>query len=866
VSGSKYSNFVGGLEGYNYAGEVQNSYATGNVSGYKSVGGLVGFNNGDSYGDRGAYIANSYATGSVSGSYGVGGLLGEGFGSGITKSYATGSVSGLSAVGGLVGLDANYDLITNSYAMGGVSGAAGSSAIGGLVGINDSEGPITDTYATGRVSGGASSSAIGGLVGSNTNYGVITNSYAAGGVSGGAGSSAMGGLVGESLGKNTGIPVTTSFWDTTTSGQSSSAGGTGMTTAQMQTQANFTSARSANGNVNPGWDFTNTWVMYSGHTFPLLQSFMTPLTVTANNATTTYNGSAYSGGNGVTYSVTPNANLLGTLSYSGTSQGAVNVGSYAITPGGLYSNQDGYIIRYATGTLSITQLASVAWVGGATGNWSQASNWAGGAIPDLSNVAAVTIPKGTTVTYDAGVAGTTILTSLSDLGKLVMAAGDLTTTGNLSTAGYQQTGGLLDVGGTLTINATAGAVTVGNLDAGTLSIASAKGAINQLAGSSLDVSGTSTLAAGNGTTAYSITLAQPTDSFGGEVSANGLNISLLDTSSHGLTLGNTTATGTLTAASRGGAIAQAGATAVDVTGATSLTANDGAVKYSITLAQAGNSFGGVVSSNGLNIDLVDSSANGLTLGNTTATGTLMLTSLAGALTQAPSTALTVSGASSLTADNAVGGAGDVKYDITLANTTNHFIGAVSSDGLNITLLDKAGGLTLGNTTATGTLTDTSLGGAITQLVSTALEVTGASSLTADNGASAPGDVKYNVILAQGGNSFGGTVTADGNAITLEDATALTVNLDSSGASTLTSAGAMTVTGTVGTALKTTTTGADSATTFGATTVGTNLTVTSTGAVTETSTNILEVDGQGTTTVANPHVTVNGVKAAQIPAP
>jgi hypothetical protein len=49
-------------------------------------------------------------------------------------------------------------------------------------------------------------------------------------------------------------------------------------------------------------------------------------------------------------------------------------------------------------------------------------------------------------------------------------------------------------------------------------------------------------------------------------------------------------------------------------------------------------------------------------------------------------------------------------------------------------------------------------------------------------------------------------------------------------------------------------------------VGTNLTVTSTGAVTETSANILEVDGKGTTTVANPHVTVNGVKGAQIPAP
>jgi hypothetical protein len=50
----------------------------------------------------------------------------------------------------------------------------------------------------------------------------------------------------------------------------------------MQTEANFTSATAANGNVNPGWDFTNTWVMRDGHTYPLLVAFLTPLTVSAN--------------------------------------------------------------------------------------------------------------------------------------------------------------------------------------------------------------------------------------------------------------------------------------------------------------------------------------------------------------------------------------------------------------------------------------------------------------------------------------------------------------------------------------------------------------------------------------------------------
>ena len=44
------------------------------------------------------------------------------------------------------------------------------------------------------------------------------------------------------------------------------------------------------------------------------------------------------------------ANLLGTASYGGTSQGAVNAGSYTIAPTGLFSNQQGYIITYANGS------------------------------------------------------------------------------------------------------------------------------------------------------------------------------------------------------------------------------------------------------------------------------------------------------------------------------------------------------------------------------------------------------------------------------------------------------------------------------------------------------------------------------------
>jgi hypothetical protein len=305
----------------------------GSVTGHSMVGGLVGEN---AYGT----ISNSYTTGAVNGGSYTGGLVGNNYGGAISNSYATGAVSGSGYTGGLVGSN-NYggSTISNSYATGTVNSTG--SAVGGLAGRNN--GTVSNSYASGAVNSTATT--VGGLIGYNAS--TISNSYASGAVSG---SSSVGGLAGFNNGT-----VTASFWDTTTSGKATSAGGVGMTTANMQTQANFTSATAANGNVNPAWDMANTWTVYGGHTSPLLRSFMTALTVTANNATKTYNGLTYSGGNGVTYSTTPNGNLLGTLSYGGTSQGATNAGTYAITGSGLYSNQQGYLISYADGALTVNK-------------------------------------------------------------------------------------------------------------------------------------------------------------------------------------------------------------------------------------------------------------------------------------------------------------------------------------------------------------------------------------------------------------------------------------------------------------------------------------------------------------------------------
>jgi hypothetical protein len=513
-------------------------------------------------------------------------------------------------------------------------------------------------------------------------------------------------------------------------------------------------SRTYNGTTSSSQTPTVTGTIYSGDSLSTLtQSFASKNVLGTNGSTLDVNSYTLNDGNGgnnytvtvdsATGTITPASLVINAVSQTKTYDGTTTAAAIPTVTGTIYSgdslspltesyasanvlgkngstlNVNGYTLSDGNGgnnysvtvdsaTGTITPLASVAWVGGATGNWSTASNWAGGIVPDLSNVLAVTIPKGKTVTYDSGVVGTTILSSLTDSGNLIMAAGDLSTTGNLSTVGYQQTGGTLDVGGTLSIKSTSGSVGLGDITAGTLSVSSKAGAITQLASSTLDVTGTTTL----------------------------------------------------------------------------------------------------------------------------------------------------------TADNGLTGASAVYYGITLGDAGNQFVGAVTSTGLNIDLVEGTGGLILGSTSANGTLSATALSGSITQSKNKAVDVVGTTSLTSDNGTGG-----FDAItLGQSVNNFGGTVTADGSAVTLEAAGALTAVLDSSGASTLTSVGAMTVSGTVGTTLKTTTTGTSAATTFGATTVGKSLTVTSTGAVTETSSNILTVDKKGTTTVSNPNVTVNGVKGAEISAP
>jgi hypothetical protein len=79
------------------------------------------------------------------------------------------------------------------------------------------------------------------------------------------------------------------------------------------------------------------------------------LTITANNDNKTYDSVPYGGGRGVTYSGwikgETESVLGGSLSYGGTSQGAVSVGTYSILPRGLTAKN--YDMVYREGLLTI---------------------------------------------------------------------------------------------------------------------------------------------------------------------------------------------------------------------------------------------------------------------------------------------------------------------------------------------------------------------------------------------------------------------------------------------------------------------------------------------------------------------------------
>ena len=189
---------------------------------------------------RYGWISHGFATGNVTGSENVGGFFGTHYGftgtATIEESFATGTVTGTNYVGGFAGYISDAS-VSKVYAKGKVSGL---SQVGGLVGTN-ATGTIDQSYSIGEVSGTTN---IGGLVGESKWSGVVTNS----------------------------------FWNTETSSQSISAGGSGLTTNEIKNPSSFST-----------WDFSSTWSINedvnNGYPYFNWQTFEPPVNIT--NKTTT---------------------------------------------------------------------------------------------------------------------------------------------------------------------------------------------------------------------------------------------------------------------------------------------------------------------------------------------------------------------------------------------------------------------------------------------------------------------------------------------------------------------------------------------------------------------------------------------------
>ena len=269
------NNYVGSIVGDTDVGNVTNCSNAGSVAGNYNVGGIVGTSDN---------ISDCHNTSHVSGNDSVGGVAGgcsatgcsnsgdvtgnifftggiAGVSGNISDCYNTGTISGPDYTGGIVGNHNNP--VSNCYNTGAVSGTDN---IGGIAG-NTASGSITYCYNSGTISGTTDT---GGLVGSIVS-GYVEDCYSTGFVAGSGVS--IGGLVGDA-----GV-VTKSYWNTETSGQATSAGGEGKTTAEMMQQTTYFF-----------WDFSTVWGMpCDGSSYPYLLIFppdpiMNPVNVTINQS------------------------------------------------------------------------------------------------------------------------------------------------------------------------------------------------------------------------------------------------------------------------------------------------------------------------------------------------------------------------------------------------------------------------------------------------------------------------------------------------------------------------------------------------------------------------------------------------------
>ncbi len=312
-----------------------------NIQGYEYVGGVVGRAN--SY----STITNCYNIGDVTGVRSVGGVVGFADYSTITNCYSAGSVTGGGYVGGVVGY-VNNSTITNCYNTGTVTGRY--DYVGGVVGYAYSS-DITNCYNTGTVTG--SGYYVGGVVG-NADSSTVTNCYNAGAVDG---DSSIGGVVGYADSYSDIINCYYGGNCTLSNGIGSSSSNTGASKDENLI-ANAKSLSwyqdSYNWNSNSPWDFENVWTFVEGMNdgYPVLRGFSTKITYNSNTQPEEVVSESFSVGTTI---VLAEADLFVREGYSVSSWNTVADGSgVSYAPGATYTGSS--VTLYAQWEAKIIQV------------------------------------------------------------------------------------------------------------------------------------------------------------------------------------------------------------------------------------------------------------------------------------------------------------------------------------------------------------------------------------------------------------------------------------------------------------------------------------------------------------------------------
>jgi hypothetical protein len=232
-------------------GELLNCDSTSDVTATSSfAGGLIAIGSG--------HFVECDSSGTVTGGDTVGGLLGRCHTNALIEKCSSSSnvtATAFGGGGGLIGFLTDSD-VSQCFADGTVSVTSGFAGGGGLIGMAESS-TVRNSFARGNVT---CADRTGGLIGDLSGGQVkseIINCYSMGAVISPGNKGGLLGLVNPFL-----LPdVTACFWDTQTSGLATSAGGTGLPTAQMMTASTFTDA---------GWDFASIWGITDGASYPFL--------------------------------------------------------------------------------------------------------------------------------------------------------------------------------------------------------------------------------------------------------------------------------------------------------------------------------------------------------------------------------------------------------------------------------------------------------------------------------------------------------------------------------------------------------------------------------------------------------------------